>query len=98
MDVLKRIRFLKSILTIKEFNEIKRDENSFKGSMEMYDEEYIDSVNVIAINEKRFIFLKEDISKLHKEWKKTLGEVSLKETLINPIYVEVESDGTMLLE
>ena len=95
---LLRIKFLKSILTEKEFNQIRRDEKAYKGSLEMYDEEYIDSVNVIALNEKRFIFLKKDMTKLHTDWMKTLGEISLKETLINPVHVEVESNGLMIVE
>lgn len=98
MNLLKRMRFLKNILTTEEFNEIKRDEQAYKGSLEMYDEEYIDSVNVIALNDKRFIVLKKDMNKLNVDWKKTLGEISLKVILINPVYVEVESNGLMIVE
>jgi chromosome segregation ATPase len=96
--MLKRVKFLKEILTLKEFNEIKMDESAFKGSLEMYNEDYIDSVNVFAINNKRFIILKNDLPKLHKDWARTLGELSLNESLINPVYVEVESNGVMLVE
>lgn len=98
MDLVKRRRFLKSILTAKEFNEIRRDEDTYKEAIKMYDEQYIDSVHVIAVNGKRFVVPIEDMPKLHKDWKRILGEISLKEILINPIYVQVESDGTMLVE
>lgn len=95
---LLRIRFLKSILTQKEYEQIKRDEIAYEGSLEMYDEDYINSVNVISLNDKRFIFLKEDMAKLHTDWMKTLGEITLKETLTNPVHVEVESNGLMIIE
>lgn len=97
-NMMKQVEFLKKILTLEEFNEIQMDESAFKGALGMYEEDYIDSVNVFAINNKRFIIKKSDSPKLHKDWEKTLEELSLKESLLNPVYVEVDSNGVMLVE
>jgi hypothetical protein len=98
MDIEKRKSFLKKIMTIDEFNDLNQENEVINESLKMYSEEYIDSVIVIAAKDKRFIINKNDISKLHNEWLKTLEEVSHEQSLINPVYVDIDENGTMLID
>ena len=98
MDKKKRIAFLKEVQTAEEYQKIEQDKKAFKTCLEMYDEEYIDSVQVYAVNNKRFIVSKEDVPKLPVTWADTSAELSLVETLENPVYVEIDTDGILLIE
>lgn len=97
MDIAKRTEFLKQILTAEEYQEIEQNKEAFQTCLDMYSEEYIDSVNVYEVNSKRFIVAKTDVSKLPKTWSNTLEEVSHVKQLLNPVYIEVDTDGELLL-
>lgn len=98
MDKEKRIAFLKEVLTAEEYQKIEQDKKAFQICLRMYDEEYIDSVQVYAVNNKRFIVSKKDVTKLPGTWADTSAELSLVETLENPVYVEIDTDGSLLVE
>lgn len=100
---MKRIRalqnnFIQRILTDEEITELKLSENiSYDKVLKMYGESYIKSVEVFAYNNKRFIIAKSDISFLHTGWENTLKALSTGEGLVNPVFVDVESDGQLII-
>ena len=88
--------FLKEILTEEEYQEV----GNLPHVQDLYSEKFIDSVEVIPIENKRFLIRKADKENLPEHWKETLIEVTRKEndTLLNPVYVELDKDGTLLLD
>lgn len=90
--------FVRSILTKEEVEEVKADDIiSYDRVLLMYGETYIKSVEVFAFNDNRFIINKKDMSRLHTGWKDTLEKLSKEESLINPVFVDVDSDGRLLV-
>lgn len=98
MDKQKRMDFLERISTPEELQKIEMSEEVLKTCLDMYDEAYIDSVKVYPFNTKRFVVSKEDVPKLPPTWTETLNSLSLDETLMNPVYVEVDEKGVLLVE
>lgn len=95
---IKQARFLKDILTEKEFTELKKEPEAFQEAMAMYDERFIDSVVVMPYNTKRFLVKKNDLQKMPPNYETTLGKISLQQELINPVYVEVGENGTLYID
>lgn len=91
--------FLKEILTEGEYKEI-IELPHLSRVREMYSEEYIDSVEVIPVDNKRFVIRKEERPKLPENYLETLKTVTKEanEELLNPVYLSVDEDGTLLLD
>jgi hypothetical protein len=94
----KQEEFVRLILTPLEQEEISNEPTLFAKCQELYTEEFIDSVIVIAINEYRFLIKKEDHKQLPQQLLSTLMEIAEKEEMSNPVYVEVDEDGVLLLD
>jgi len=90
--------FLQKILTEEEYHEVQLDAFAFSESMKLYSPEYIDSVIVIAIDNKRFLINKADITMMNDYSLSTLTWIAKSEFLQNPIYVEVEANGSLLID
>lgn len=80
----------------KDFNEA--DQSLIMNLYNMYSVDLIDSSKVFQINEKYFVFNKDQYDLLTKEHKEILQELSLNKDLINPVFVEIDSDGGLLID
>lgn len=91
----KQTQFLKQVLTQDEYESILKDSSLFKQSKELYSDELIDSVNIISIDDKRFLIRKEDANRMPNNFIQTLSIVEVDN---NPIYVEVSEEGVLLID
>lgn len=91
----KQTQFLKQVLTEDEYESILKDSSLFKQSKELYSDELIDSVNIISIDDKRFLIRKEDANRMPNNFIQTLSIVEVDN---NPIYVEVSEEGVLLID
>lgn len=98
MDMKKQQDFLMRISTEEEFARIQKNETAIEVCTKMFDEAYIDSVEVFSFNDKRFVVAKEDVPKLPETWTNMLEELSLDESLENPIYVGFDETGVLLID
>lgn len=64
----------------------------------MYPIEMINSSSIISIDNHYFIFNKEDISKLTEKHFDTLSVLAENEELYNPIYVDIDEEGRLLID
>lgn len=53
---------------------------------------------ILRIGLKNFVFSKEDFEKLNEEHLELLDSLSTNEELLNPVYVEVESNGRLVID
>lgn len=53
---------------------------------------------ILKLGEKRFVFSKDDFNQLSDEHLELLDSLSNSEELINPVYVELDSDGRLLID
>lgn len=53
---------------------------------------------ILRINQKNFVFSKEDFMNLNEEHLELLDSLSTNEELLNPVYVEVESSGRLVID
>lgn len=53
---------------------------------------------ILRIGQKNFVFSKEDFEKLNEEHLELLDSLSTNEELLNPVYVEVESNGRLVID
>lgn len=90
--------FLKQAITNDEYQELITDPVAYRKALELYSEEFVDSVIIVSINDTRFLIKKEEAGKLHKDWLLTLMELAEKESLSNPVYVDADEDGTLLID
>lgn len=65
---------------------------------EMYDEYFIDSVEVIEMYNKSFIISKDDLDCLTEDHKDVLLTLSNNEELDNPVYISISEDGVLLVD
>lgn len=88
--------FLRMALTEDEFYQVAKPEyhDELKS---MYPDEFISKVFIVAIKNKRFVFMKEDINKLTDTMKDTLVELAEDKELMNPVLVEIEN-GVLVVE
>ena len=88
--------FLREILTEEEYKEV----GHLPEVQTMYTEEFINSVNVVKINNKRFLILKKDTERLPSDWIRTLALLTQKEndSLMNPVHVTIDEDGILLVD
>lgn len=65
---------------------------------EMYDDSIIENSEVLVIGNRHFLLSKNDFRKLSEEQKNTLELIALEESLINPVYVEIGSEGELIID
>ena len=53
---------------------------------------------ILRIGQKNFVFSKEDFMNLNEEHLELLDSLSTNEELLNPVYVEVESSGRLVID
>lgn len=53
---------------------------------------------ILRIGQKNFVFSKEDFEKLNEEHLELLDSLSTNEELLNPVYVEVEPNGRLVID
>lgn len=53
---------------------------------------------ILRIGQKNFVFSKEDFVTLNEEHLELLDSLSTNEELLNPVYVEVESNGRLVID
>ena len=53
---------------------------------------------ILKLGEKRFVFSKDDFNQLSDGHLELLDSLSNSEELINPVYVELDSDGRLLID
>lgn len=88
--------FLRMALTEDEFYQVAKPENHDE-LKSMYPDEFISKVFIIAIKNKRFVLMKEDVNKLTDTMKDTLVLLAEDEDLLNPVQVEIEN-GVLVVE
>jgi hypothetical protein len=90
--------FLREIMTEHEWSSLKEDATVYQEALNLYDEAYIESVQVFSIKDIRCIVPKSEIHKLPVEWKDTMEQIASVETLQNPIYLNVDENGILLVD
>lgn len=80
----------------KDFNE--QDEQLIRLLDQMYPIELINDSEVIHIDNFSFVFNKNDISKLTEEHFDALCALSENEQLMNPVYVDIEEGGRLVID
>lgn len=80
----------------KDFNE--QDKQIIRLLDQMYPIELIDDSEVIHIDNCSFVFKKNDIPRLTEEHFDILGALSENEQLTNPVYVEIEEGGRLVID
>ncbi|MGZ9428710.1 hypothetical protein [Mycoplasma sp. 1012] len=74
------------------------DERKIKIVDEIYQLEKIKNTEIINIKDKYFVFSKEDFKNLTEKQKEILKELADSDELYNPVYVEIEEDGGLLID
>lgn len=64
----------------------------------MYDDESINQYNIVDVGKNHFLINKSDIGKLSLEHMDALYVLSNKEELKNPVYVDFDDDGRLLID
>lgn len=64
----------------------------------MYPISLIDNSHIININNHNFIFSKDDAKKLTEQHFDTLGILSCNDSLTNPVYVELDEKGRLIVD
>ncbi len=80
----------------KDFNE--DDKKMIQLLDSMYPIEMIENSIVVDLDKNYFVFSKEDSVKLTEEHFDTLMLLSERETLHNPVYVDIDSEGRLLID
>ena len=80
----------------KDFNE--DDKKMIQLLDSMYTIEMIENSIVVDLDKNYFVFSKEDSVKLTEEHFDTLMLLSERETLHNPVYVDIDSEGRLLID
>lgn len=78
------------------FNE--KDSEMIKMLDMMYSDEIIEQSEVINLDKNYFVFNKKDISKLTEKHFDVLSALVEQEDLMNPVYVEMDGEGRLLID
>lgn len=74
------------------------DESILRTLEQMYSLEFIRNSHIIKMDTHYFLFNKEDIPKIKEEHYDTLSILTDSEKLSNPIYVEIDDEGRLLID
>lgn len=80
----------------KDFND--SDAKIMKTLDAIYSDEMVENSKVMQLDKHYFVFRKNDITKLTEEHFDTLLTLTEKETLINPVYVEIDEEGRLVVD
>ena len=97
-DRLKKVTFLKQILTESEYLELAKNPSSLEEALALYSISLIESVIVISIDNARFVMKKEDLKSAKSNPLPIMQRVSQLEESLNPIFVEIDQDGTLIFD
>lgn len=76
----------------------KHDEDMMFLLSEMYPVDMVNESSIINIDKSYFVFRKEDVSKLTEQHFDTLSILSEQENLHNPVYVDIDKEGRLLID
>lgn len=103
--LVKKCSFILNSMTDKELNSLFSNLNfnidQLKLSNEindLYTDEMIENSKIIKIDDKRFIISKENYKNLTKEHIETLKELIKNETLYNPVFIELDNEGRLIID
>lgn len=95
----KKSAFIVAILSEKELSDFNIQDVELISMLErMYPVEMIDSSAVIDLDNHYFVFDKTDIPKLTEEHFDTLSILTENEELHNPIYVDIDEEGSLIVD
>lgn len=97
-DRIKKVTFLKQILTESEYLELAKNPSSLEEALALYSISLIESVIIISIDDARFVMKKEDLKSAKSNPLPIMQRVSQLEESINPIFVEIDQDGTLIFD
>lgn len=90
--------FDKENIPLDEVHFSQTDEAMTKELFYMYDDELIKNSTVIHTFGKHFVLSKDDANKLTEDQQSILDGLSFDETLQNPVFVEIDSDGALIID
>lgn len=64
----------------------------------MYPNELIENTRIVPLDNHYFLFSKKDAARLTEQHYDTLGELAEKEHLHNPVYVELDEEGRLIVD
>ena len=80
-------------------NDFNRDDESMMRLLdEMYPIDMVNNTDIIHLDNKYFVFAKSDSSKLKEEHFDTLMTLAEQDSLNNPVYVEIDEEGRLLVD
>lgn len=102
-DLIKISAAIISTITLKELNDmlIAKLNGGFSAIQSLqilYEPSFLDENTIIEIGDNRFVFSKEDIRKFTPDMYVTLCELSDREAFENPIYTEIDENGTLIID
>jgi hypothetical protein len=94
----KEIENGEQFVSLNEHDLSEHDITIFQTIKSVYPESYIDSVDVIHINGKAFVFYKTDSNRLNNIAIEALNEISYDPEFTNPVYLTFTETGELLLD
>ncbi len=64
----------------------------------MYPNDLIENSRIVSLDNHYFLFSKQDAARLTEQHYDTLGELAEKEHLHNPVYVELDEEGRLIVD
>ena len=75
-----------------------QDVEFLKSIYRMHPKSFLDTIKVVKTNNKRFVFSKSDYQSLTNVHYETLQKLDKFDELINPVYVEIDTDGGLIVD
>lgn len=76
----------------------RNDENILRALEQMYTLDFINNSHIIKMDTCYFLFSKDDLPKITENHYDTLGALAESQDLINPVYVEIDDEGRLLID
>lgn len=76
----------------------KKDFKMAKELFDLYDTEFIDNSVVVHTLGKHFVLSKNDFDNLSEKQQEVLDTLSEDKSLMNPVFVEIDADGSLLVD
>lgn len=96
--VLLHSNFERKNISLDESDFSRTDEAMAKELFFMYDDELIKNSTVIHTFGKHFVLNNDDANRLTEDQQSILDGLSFDETLQNPVFVEIDSDGVLIID
>lgn len=100
----RRAKFITKVLSEKDCEDllakIKCEHNShiFQELQLMFPKEIISNAYILPIKDNYFVFSKADKDRITENHMAILRQLASREKLYNPLYVEIENDGNLVVE